>query len=451
MYDNGIRQFDDITTYSFLISLNKADDTILTKYNKFGGYEIISELVAECGNDKENHEYHCSEMQKYEMLRYFQDEGLIDINKEITIKGKKVKMIDNLIRMNLQQLKMYFQLKHKQASMNINSGQIKVYNLMDSLNETIDDLDKGEGMGLDFNNSHRLNKITKGIKLGNLMYLVLPSGVGKSSIMMEKAVMSLITKNEKAIIFANEEGIKRFRALMLATVASTILKKPISRERLLEGSFTDEEKEKLKLAANWLREHKEDLIKLIELEKYRMEDVINNIDLYRPLGYKYAIIDTFKPDQSNGEKARWEKFSDQAQDLDNCIKESANNVGCLATVQLKIGKEYRYLDLDVIGKSLEIVEVAGTVMAGRLMFSDEYPGEKNELKVYNWKKNEFNNKWEKDFDVFIDCNKQYLILFIPKNRFGGTEQQIVFEINYKYNSWNEIGYCQVPRNARNIQ
>lgn len=452
MFDNGIRNFDDTTVYSFIVSQPQqvGRKKIIDEYNSYGGYDMILELMEECETDKKNDEYHCSEMQKYEMLRYFQDEGLLDVNKVIETKGVRRKLVDILCSMSLVQLKMFFQLKNKTATANINNGEIKIYNFLDNMNDTIEKLNQGESMGLSFKNSPLLNKKIKGWKLGNLMYLVLASGVGKSSISMEKAVLALIENNEKGIIFANEEDVFKWRALLLATVSSAILRNGISRERIMEGNYAEDEFKKINNAKDWLNTHRPDIIKFVEMNKYRIEDVINNIELLRPLGYKHILFDTFKPDSSRGESARWEKFSDHAQDLYDCIKPQSNNCACLATVQLKIGKEYRYLDLDTIGKSLEIVEVAGTVMVGRLMYSDEYSGEKNEIKVYHWKKNEFDGKYYKDYDVHINKDRQYLILFIPKNRNGGTEEQIVFEINYKFNFWKEMGLCQVPRTPRNI-
>ena len=117
-----------------------------------------------------------------------------------------------------------------------------------------------------------------------------------------------------------------------------------------------------------------------------MEDIHNRVELYRPKGYSKLIIDTFKPDRSQNDMARWEAFSNSAQELHELIKEDNYNVGTLATVQLKLGKETRFLDLDSTGKSMEINEVAAVVMMGRLLFDDEYEGGKFALKPYNYKK-----------------------------------------------------------------
>lgn len=440
MYDNGIRNFDDKTVYSFMVSRpqEKGKPSYIDSYNNFGGYSTIFQLIEECSNDTDNEEYHADEVQKYEVLRWYQREGLINTSNK--------NLVDKVCKMTLQQVKMFFQYQCKKPLMHVNSGDIKISNLLDGLNETVSRLSQGISMGLSLKDSPRLNKKIKGWQIGNLMYLVLSSGVGKTSIMTEKFILAAIEGNEKTLLFANEEGKEKFQALLLATVSAKILYKPISRERILEGHYSEEEQKRIQASAEWLQKHRPDIIKIIEMERYRIEDVLDNIELYRPQGYKHVIIDTFKPDTNRESKARWEKFSEHAQDIYDCIKPSNNNCATLATVQLKIGKEYRYLDLSTLGKSLEIVEVAGTVLAGRLLYTDEYAGGKFELKPYNWKKNEFTGKWEKDF-FELDPNKLYLVIFIAKNRFGGTEEQIIYEVNYDLNSWIEIGYVKVPRTS----
>lgn len=440
MFDNGIRSFDDVTTYSFLTSRPQETGrkSYFEYYNEYGGYGTIEEVKAECDEDKGNDEYHFSEVQKYESLRNLQKQGLIDTSNE--------KLVTTLANMNLKQMQSFFQFKHKESFSHVNSGEVIEYNLIDNLDETIDQLEAGEDAGIPLYDSPRLNKKINGQKLGNLIYLVLPSGVGKSSLITEKGVLGLIEKNEKGIVFANEEGVKRWRTRLLVTVAARILNKPIPRDTVNRGGFSKQIKDTLKEAAVWLQEHRPDFIKFIQLKKYRIEDVINRIELYRPLGYKHIYFDTFKPDMSQNID-RWLAFSNSAQELYDCIKEESNNCSTIATVQLKIGKEFRYLDLDCIGKSPEIVEVAAVVLAGRLVFADEYEGQKNALNAYNWEKDSGFGGWHKK-PYRLDPEKKYLILFLPKNREGSEDEQIIFEVNYDFNTWKEVALVVVPNNGR---
>lgn len=438
MFNDGIRDFDDKTVYTYVASKpkEKGKKSYLDSYNHFGAYDTISELMDACKNDSQNDEYHFNEIKKYECLRKLQFNSLINTqDKDLIIK---------LCKMTLKQLQLFIEFKTKEAFSHINSGEVVEYDLVDDLDETIEELNSGEQMGMALHDSPRLNRKIKGWKDGYLYYLVLSSGVGKSSISMEKFILGLIENDEKALLGINEEGIKKWRQLLLSTISTKVLHKPINREKMYEGNFNEETMEKLKNAAKWARENGKGLIKTLELKKYRLEDILSRVELYRPKGYNKLIIDTFKPDRSSADLARWEAFSNSAQDLHDVIKEDNYNVGTMATVQLKIGKEVRFLDLECVGKSMEIVEVASVVLIGRLLYTDEYPGQKFALHPYNYKKDGFTDKWYRE-DYTLNPKKKYLVLFIAKNRFGSEDEQIVYEANYDINYFKEVAYVQVPR------
>ncbi|WP_303982244.1 DnaB-like helicase C-terminal domain-containing protein [Niallia circulans] len=439
MFESGIREFDDKTVYSFIVSRPKENGkkSYIDAYNNFGAYQTIEEIMNECKKEQVNNdEYHVNEVQKYETLRKYQDESLLDIsNKEL---------INKLTQMNLKQLQTFFQFKHKEAFAHVNSGDVIEHDLVDDLDATIEDLNSGEAMGSPLHDAPRLNRKIKGWKDGSLYYLVLSSGVGKSSIAMEKFILGLFENQEKAILAINEESVKKWRQLLLATISSKILKKPINREKMYEGNFSQEVLNKLYAARDWANKHGKGLIKTLELKKYRVEDILSRVELYRPKGYSKLIIDTFKPDRSSKDMARWEAFSNSAQELHDLIKEDNYNVGTLATVQLKLGKETRFLDLEATGKSMEINEVAAVVMMGRLLFDDEYPGKKFALEPYNWEKDEITGEWI-EVPYTLDPKKTYLVLFLSKNRFGSEEEQIIYEANYSINAFEEVAFVKVPR------
>ena len=109
-------------------------------------------------------------------------------------------------------------------------------------------------MGIPLHDAPILNRKIKGWKNGSLYYLVLSSGVGKSSIAMEKFILSLFENKEKAILAINEESVKKWRQLLLSTISTKVLKKPINREKMNSGNFTTEMFEKLRNASKWARE-----------------------------------------------------------------------------------------------------------------------------------------------------------------------------------------------------
>lgn len=185
--------------------------------------------MKECQKDTHNEEYHLSEIQKFEVLRNMQSVGLIDVGNE--------EQVIKLTRMNLKQLQLYIQFKHKEMFAHVNAGEVIEHDLVDDLDETIEDLDSGESMGIPLHDSPRLSRKIKGWKDGSLYYLVLASGVGKSSIAMEKFILSLFENQEKAILAINEESVKKWRSLLLATICSKILKTPLNREKMFEENL----------------------------------------------------------------------------------------------------------------------------------------------------------------------------------------------------------------------
>src|SRR5690606_18445971 len=180
----------------------------------------------------------------------------------------------------------------------------------------------------------RLNKVTKGWQRGNLTMLVLPSGFGKSTFVRTIFTTTLIKHNQKGIVFVNEEGKKQWQISMLGVVANNILGKKLNRDKIFEGNYDEYTKATLKEAADWLMANRPDMLKLIVLKKYRFEDILNYTEYYKALGANYVIIDTFKPDGSHTDMARWEALSRDAHNLYDLIKEENLNMGCIATVQL---------------------------------------------------------------------------------------------------------------------
>jgi len=100
----------------------------------------------------------------------------------------------------------------------------------------------------------------------------------------------------------------------------------------------------------------------------------------------------------------------------------------------------RYLDLSCVGKSRAIAETATQVVMFRTLSADE----KEKIVVYNRKKDPATGKFTSIKEqVPIDPDKDYIVLFTPKNRFGDTQPQIVYERNMAWNSLREIGYTEI--------
>lgn len=435
MWSSGVRTFDEETTISFISSQN--NPKILKRFGEYGYYETIGFVKDVCKEEKNNDEYHFSEIQKYESLRNFVKEGIIDPN--------NTNLINKLAGASLKQVQSFFNHQFKKGFKNINSGQVEFVDLVDeSIYDDIAEAKKGVNMGIPIFHAPRLTKAIKGWKEGKLGYIVFPSGVGKSTMVRSLFIMTLINQNQKGIAFINEESASAWRMQMLSVVATYVLKKRISRDKLFEGNWDDYTDKVLKEAADWLLKNRPKMLKLGILKKYRFEDVLNWAEYYRAYGVTHMILDTFKPDGSETDMARWQVFGNHAQDLYDLIKEENLNIGTIATLQLKIGKIDRFLDHDSVGKSKEVVEVADYTMLGRLLFADEYEGGSNAIFAFNDVKE--GGKWKKK-KYTLDPNKEYLIIFFGKNRLGSASRQIIFEVNYDFNQLKEVAYAELKPTA----
>lgn len=435
MWNSGVRTFDEETTVSFITTQN--NPKILKDFEKHGYYETVGYVQEWCRSDKNNEDYHLSEIQKYESLRNFEKEGLID--------PENTKLINKLSGASLTAIQTYFNYQFKKSFKNVNSGQIEFVDLIDEeIYEDIEEMKKGSNMGVPIFHAPRLTKTIKGWLEGKLGYLILPSGVGKSTIVRSLFLMTIITQKRKGLIFINEESKTSWRMSMLSVVATYVLKKRISRDKIFEGNWDDYTDSVLKEAAAWLLENQPKFLKLGILKKYRFEDVLNWAEYYKAHGVTHMVLDTFKPDGSETDMARWQIFGSNAQDLYDLVKEENLNMGTLATLQLKIGKIDRFLTNDSVGKSKEVVEVADYTMLGRLLFKDEYEGGKNQIHAFNYVKRD--GKWEEEKYV-LDPKKEYLIIFLGKNRLGSASRQIIFEINYDFNEVKEVAYAEMKQDA----
>jgi replicative DNA helicase len=130
-----------------------------------------------------------------------------------------------------------------------------------------------------------------------------------------------------------------------------------------------------------------------------------------------------------------------ARALYDIIKESALNVGLFLTYQLsKASSKTRYLTKSDIGQAKNIEDVFSVNLMVRKVYSDEMPGEKREIKY--WTKLQGGSKVERH----MERDKNYLVMFICKNRFGSTDQyQILIECDLGTNKYKELGTCFVAQ------
>jgi replicative DNA helicase len=211
----------------------------------------------------------------------------------------------------------------------------------------------------------------------------------------------------------------------------------MNRQKFSFGGFTDEDKVALKQAITWLKQY-ENQLHYVHLNDYDISNVKRIIKKYSKLNVGVYLLDTMKPQDETSDKA-WADFSEASKEL--FLLAQKEEIALIATAQLSSASANRkFLDLSCIGKSRAIAETAGQV----IMFRPLREAEKEKLKVYSYAK-DANGKYtniKKEHE--LDTNKDYIVLFVPKNRYGKAgDLQLVYERNMSFNTMREIGYCHI--------
>lgn len=447
IHNKGIEIIDDITCAEAVNELKLQD-----KFEKYGGYDLIYEMMQETKDKSENFEGYYQDVKKYSMLR-----GLYDL---VGVKVLKPSGKYDYQKLSLEQIQAYWEDKFEELKMmnSVETGY-REENLLEDLDEIIKELDEEPDIGMDYYKSKLLTEYTVGDALATLTIISAFSGAGKSSFVTEKKVMQCMIENEKLALIVNEMNRKAYIKMLLPTVMGGELyakfkdefkNTKFNRKNLNKGDFTVEEKKKLEYAVSWIKDTingNNDLIKFISMEDYTMDTVVALVHKWSKRGYMRWIIDTAKPSEGGSKDTRWEQF---VEDFDRLYKlarpSDAGGLGVAITAMVqsaddKIGT--RWLTYDCIADGKKIKNVADVTMHLRRAWADEYEDGSKEITVERWipASDSLNGKPEK-VSRKLEVGKTYYLLFISKNRRGGVSESdgvIVYDVNFNNNRWKEVG------------
>lgn len=439
----GLSVFDDISVANAVMELKQMD-----KYQRFGGYDTIEEIMDEIKGKESNFEAYMQDVKKYSTLR-----GLRDVLGEQVIQSTKEY---NYLLMTKKEIQDYWSKKINDIALDNSDSPFTAYDLTSGLKEFIAQLDENPDTGMELYNCPLFNDIANGWANATLNLISSFSGNGKSSFMVFSCVMGCILAKEKLLIIANEMDVAQYKKYLLITIMGNqmyaLFRKEcknarFNRKNLNKGNFTEEERKQLEKAVSWIETHLEDqmdLIKFVPLESYTMDNVEEVIRYHHRLGYNKVIIDTAKPTESRGDKARWEQFVDDFERLYKLVRKDEGSgglgVGIFCTVQAAdTAINTRYLNETSIADGKKIKNVCDTVYHFRPIFQDEFSGGKNELKILNSQREV----------IRLDPKKVYYLVFVSKNRRGQSNltnlNQLVFEVDLNSNRWMEVGWTVVTR------
>lgn len=425
----SIKKIEEVDVDLFLEGKEKS----LESYNNWGGFETVGDLQSVC--NIENVDVYVQELIKWDVIFNIVDKFTIDSN---ILKAIETYNADKVYDY-------YTALLNKTFTASNNGVVISKFN--EGLDEIIDEADKGVNKGMPLSNSPILSGEIGGWINGQTYILGGLSGAGKTTWVQDVVLPAIWELEEPCLIMLNEQDHVKWKQQFLTWIINNIIintpSKFFDAKRWREGGFTEEEWVWLRDASKLLKE-KEVSGKIIiaELKSYSQKEAERLIKQYASLGVEKFILDTFKlSNERNDDEAFWLSMQEDMRKFDDLVKKSSLNVALLVTLQLqKTSRLSRYLCMDNIGMSKNVIDVASVALLMRRMFPDEYPGMSKEIKV----KQRIPGT-ESFNEIPLDPKKKYVIIFIEKNRNGESQTyQIVAEQNLGRLIYNEIGIADVP-------
>ena len=394
--------------------------TIKDGYVRRGGWASIQEML---------------NIISFENLEAYLDE-LTKMNILIRLNAKGFNVLSNLDKfkqMNSEEVSSYYE--YMLADICIGQiDNIKAEDLSGGYNKAIRHWNENPEVGFPVS-MPKLNYRLAGIHRKNLTLHLSGIGKGKTTTAVHWYIIPAIEAGDNICIIANEQDVDAWRQMILATVLFNKLDKRVKgldRQKILFGDYTPEQIEVMDEAAEWI-EKQPGKIKYVDINNYDLSTISRVIKKWSKLGISYFLVDTFKPMDDSSERA-WGEFSETAKALFLLSKKL--DIAIVCTAQLTpSAMQRKYLDLTAVGKSRAISETASTV----IMFRPLTPHEKQNIEYYKFDKDTKQRIYKK-----LDPEKDYIIVFTPKNRYGTVDPQLIVERNMNFNTYRELGYYECP-------
>lgn len=454
--EKNIKKFDDIT---ILKSVGELGDHVSESFDAFGGLKTISELTELVKDGSGNVEHYINEIKRTRVL--------ID---SYHLYGSKaiIETADYpLSDMNARDISSYWLDQSYRIQMDA-GGSFEVEDLGMSVEDFFDELEQEQEEMLPYFGLGNLQYTVGGIPKGHVTMLGGFGGSGKSTLTNYTVIGSLLNEpDEKAIIVLNEESAMAFRKKVVMLILaekfrsqkdSSTLKKEkgtysVNRKNLSKNELKDSEKEALSQAILEMNKMLGDKgrIKAVFVERYIMSEIETIIRRFANRGYSNLIIDTHKVSEESKYNARWETFVEDMKTYYRLTRKEAGglNLRTFITFQLADSAIHnKFLDFEAIGEGKASKNEASVVMMFRKVWGNEYPDGKQPIKVFKKVKKELAGKTEwKEKVIPLDPSEIYYLLFVPKNRFGQSNDTglpvMVIKPDFNYGRFFDVGWTRI--------
>lgn len=423
---SGVKVIDELSVNSYL----NGKDTLKEVFETMGGFSTIKDLKKV---SSENFDAYLDDLQKYNILN------------RLHFKGFNV--LDNMDKFKQMTSNEVYEYNDYMLSNTFlqTSSAIKPIDLTQDNDEYLKRANEGSEMGLDIDDKI-MNYRMAGIHSGNILLHTAHSGVGKTSSIIPMYILPLIRRGNKVVLLINEQSGDAWRAMLLASIVNNgflgheVYHNWVQRNRLSKGGFTDEEWLELNQASNWLKQFEGNLI-LYPLEDYSVSTLKKILKKMMRIDENTVfILDTWKPGDESSANSH-AIFTEESKELFKIVKPKdmgGMGIHFIASAQLSGSTiTQRYLNVNALAKAKAIKEVCGVILMHRKAWQDELdPKSKFYINPFR-----FNKETKQREEVALNPEKEYVIQFWDKNRYGKADFQLLFEVDLNFNTWKNKGYC----------
>ena len=261
-------------------------------------------------------------------------------------------------------------------------------------------------------------------------------------------MMDFLEAGEKVFIYSNESSIEDFKDMLLIRTLTRKLKYfKLTRTKINEldiikaknPSAFQEYLYKIKEAQAYIDTHYGDKLVLFSVSRYSIAEFNMLHRRYAYRGFKYFLIDTMKSEDA-GDKMAIGRLVQQSRNIYELARKLDTHVMVSYQVASYLKQSLkRIIDESCLSGSKQIIEILDILITGRELYQDEYPNQKREIKVYTIKKE--NGEFKRDYKT-LESDKKYIILFLPKNRYGEKILPTLHEFQGAFGITKEIGLCE---------
>ena len=427
MFDLGFNSFDAASVSLFLSDKESTRDS----FEALGGFRTVEDITSVLSIDGLDAYYE-------ELVR---SNVLIDLHKS---NFNVLSELDRLKLMTTEQIYDYYDRTLNKIMINKTTNlNIESLSLTDSFFEKLESVYQ---VGLQYGKyCPILNYQTLGVHKGDLYMLGSFSGIGKTSKLFHSYIMPIVENGHKTCIISNEQQIEAFQALLTIYVLTNEFEYyNVTRKKLSMWNLTPEEQEMVKVKARAkVDELYKDRIKFVRMYDYDNAKIKRVVRQLSKEGYELFVYDTMKAeDLTDGQF--WQSLVEASKDLFQLA--ASENVAIITSYQLAISQQgRRWLDASCLSNAKQIKEVYSEMIYMRNLWQDEYTGEKNDVKPYQFIKGSDGKYTNSKKEIKLDPDKKYIVAFVDKTRNGEKGTCILYEFRGEYNRWKEIGFCTVKQ------